>query len=116
MDDAHSFAISDRWSEDVLKRGYTIVPNVLISGRSQLRLTPTEIYVFVALDSFRWDNWHNPFPSLMTLSRLTGLHKQTIYRSLKKLEQVGLLYKEHRYNSSTVYDLSVANDALSSIL
>jgi len=112
QDDEHTFAVDGRWSENVLKHGFTIVPNILISGRTHLALTPTEFYVFVALESYRWDNTHSPFPSLTTLAKQTGLHKQTVYRATNALEIKGLLVKHRRFSKSTVYDLRPANEEL----
>ena len=112
FDDTHTFSPEGRWSPEVLKHGYTIVPNLLISGRCQLRLTPTELYVFIALESYRWDNIHAPFPSLDTLAKQTGLHKQTVYRATTKLEQRGLIEKYRRFSKSTQYDLRPADDEL----
>lgn len=115
VDDEHTFSAEGKWSPEVLKHGFTLVPNLLISSRRQIGLTPTELYIFIALDSYRWDNWHAPFPSLDTLAEQTGLHRQTIYRATKRLEQHRLIDKYQRFSKSNTYDLRPADEILSQI-
>lgn len=112
QDEIHTFSAEGKWSSGVLKYGFTIVPNLLISSRRILGLTPTELYIFIAIDSYRWDSLRAPFPSLNTLAAQTGLHRQTIYRATKKLEMNGLIEKYRNYSRSNTYDLRLADDVL----
>lgn len=101
----YSFEFSAKWSQVVAKQGFTQIPNALLRSRKQLGVTTTELYILIVLESFRYDNWRAPYPSLQLLSEITGLHRQTIYRATAKLETLELIEKYRRYNSSSVYDL-----------
>ena len=113
---AHSFSLDSRWSSEVLAHGFTAIPNLLLKHRNALGITTTELYVFLTLESYRWDNKNLPFPSLDSISMRTGLHRQTVYRSIKRLEERNLILKHRRYSQSTEYDLSPADTQLREVL
>lgn len=112
----YSQYLEGRWSCDVLERGWTCVPNTLIANRVRLGLSSTDMYIVIVLLHYQWDNRKKPYPSLITLSVVTGFSPRQISRSTTKLEYLGLIDKERRFGSSNVYDLSPINKLLERML
>lgn len=112
MRNPHSFSVKGKWPESVLGQGFTAVPNSLIYYRSKLDITIPEFFVIVAIDSFRWDNWNQPFPSLEKLALVTGLSKRQISRITGELECKGYIVKTRRYNKTNLYDLTPLGEEL----
>lgn len=112
MRNPHSFSVNGKWPESVLEQGFTAVPNSLIRYRSKLDITIPEFFVIVAIDSFRWDNWNQPFPSLKTLALVTGLSERQVSRITGALEGKGYIVKTRRYNKTNLYDLTPLGEEL----
>lgn len=100
------FGMEDKWSHEVLSEGFTSIPNLLIFNRCKLGLSTTDMFVFLILESYRWDNRNKPFPSLKALAIRTGLSTQTVYRSTSKLDYLGYIEKVHRFANSNQYDIA----------
>ncbi|HEY4964322.1 MAG TPA: helix-turn-helix domain-containing protein [Candidatus Saccharimonadales bacterium] len=98
-------SVADRWSPEIISKGFTPVPNLLIQYRKYLGMSVTEFYVLLAIEKWRWDNDQKPWPSIKTLVKQTGLSASTIGRATQGLESVGLIGRIHRYNASNLYDM-----------
>ena len=90
---------------------FTMVENSVIEDE---RLLPSEKLVYVVLSKFASQE-RSCFPSLSTLSKLSGYSKSTVVRAIKRLSSLGYLTKERRKdevrgNISTFYTLTLPEE------
>ncbi|MDI3542570.1 MAG: hypothetical protein PWP57_173 [Candidatus Atribacteria bacterium] len=86
---------------------FTIIENSVIEDE---RLLPSEKLVYIVLSKFASQE-RSCFPSLSTISKLSGYSKSTVVRAIHKLCSLGYLTKERRKdklrgNISTFYTLT----------
>ncbi len=86
---------------------FTIVENSVIEDE---RLLPSEKLVYIVLSKFASQE-RCCFPSLSTISKLSGYSKSTVVRAINRLGHLGYLRKERRKNEvrgniSTFYTLA----------
>ncbi len=91
---------------------FTMVENSMIEDE---RLLPSEKLVYVVLSKFASQE-RSCFPSLSTISKLSGYSKSTVVRAIKRLSSLGYLTKERRRdevrgNISTFYTLTLPEEA-----
>lgn len=107
-DDEHTrtpdWSFQTKWSKDVAKLGFTAVPNALLIYTTKLKLKPTEFIVLVNIDSFRWDAYSEPWPSVETLAKRVGVSTKTVIRAITSLEEKGCISRIKRRNISNKYD------------
>ena len=90
---------------------FTMVENSVIEDE---RLLPSEKLVYVVLSKFASQE-RSCFPSLSTLSKLSGYSKSTVVRAINRLSYLGYLTKERRKdevrgNISTFYTLTLPEE------
>lgn len=91
---------------------FTMVENSVIEDE---RLLPSEKLVYVVLSKFASQE-RSCFPSLSTISKLSGYSKSTVVRAINRLSYLGYLTKERRKdevrgNISTFYTLTLPEEA-----
>jgi AraC-like DNA-binding protein len=75
-----------------------------------LNVIPTEeLKVLLALSHFM----PNAYPSIETLSTMTGKSERTVLRHIKKLEELCLIKVERRHRQSSIYTLLLGDTAMS---
>lgn len=77
-------------------RSFTMVYNDFLESDV---LTPYEKLVYITLKKF-CDKAMKAFPSLKTLSSLTGISLSSVRRSIANMKEKGILSIEHRYDKS----------------
>lgn len=89
--------------------GFTILTNGSINGAIDKRITATELKIYVLLNKFCNDG--KSFPSLRTLSKETGISRQSISFHIKELEKADYLKKHYSYNEkgseTRIYELLI---------
>jgi len=90
---------------------FTMVENSVIEDE---RLLPSEKLVYVVLSKFASQE-RSCFPSLSTISKLSGYSKSTVVRAINRLSSLGYLTKERRKdevrgNISTFYTLTLPEE------
>jgi len=90
---------------------FTMVENSVIEDE---KLLPSEKLVYVVLSKFASQE-RSCFPSLSTLSKLSGYSKSTVVRAINRLSSLGYLTKERRKdevrgNISTFYTLTLPEE------
>jgi len=90
---------------------FTMVENSVIEDE---RLLPSEKLVYVVLSKFASQE-RSCFPSLSTISKLSGYSKSTVVRAINRLCHLGYLTKERRKdevrgNISTFYTLTLPEE------
>jgi predicted nucleic acid-binding Zn-ribbon protein len=83
--------ISERWDDDILGRGYFVLPAMLLDRAGDLRLTTNELIVLIAQERYRMSAAEEVFPSETRLARLTCLSVSTVKRSIKSLRAKELI-------------------------
>ena len=90
---------------------FTMVENSVIEDE---KLLPSEKLVYVVLSKFASQE-RSCFPSLSTISKLSGYSKSTVVRAINRLSSLGYLTKERRKdeargNISTFYTLTLPEE------
>lgn len=97
-------SFTEKWGNYVAGYGFTTVPNLLLVYRKALRLSPTEVLVIIAIESFRWTA-SEPWPSLATLEIRSGFSPRQLRRTISRLEDKNLITRIARPGRSNAYDL-----------
>ncbi len=104
VDDRDTFTPQQQWRADMVKRypelfsaGVVSIPNGLIDFRAELGITPTEFvylnHLFSFTDGGKPGKETRATFRIAELARRTGHREETVKRTLKRLEQKGLLQK-----------------------
>jgi DNA-binding MarR family transcriptional regulator len=88
----------DKWSRQVLKLGYTPLPNLLMRAQAKLKISPSQFNVLAQLCEHWWeaDKW--PYPAKDTIARRMGKSPRQIQRYITELEDAGLIERLERFN------------------
>lgn len=106
------WSISSKWHDEILSYGFTQVPNALLIYATKLKLKPSEFFILVNIESFRWDGKKKPYPSLVTLSNRIGIVPRAVSRNITSLIDKECLRREKRMGTSNKYDFYPLNKAL----
>jgi DNA-binding transcriptional regulator YhcF (GntR family) len=81
------------------------LPIALIKSGFLAELKPASVVVYCVLLSYADFNTGRCFPGIPTISTLSGLNRTTVMRSIKELEDWGLLKVIRRQGSVNIYQL-----------
>lgn len=100
-----------RWSSNVMDRGYTQIPTILLWGQARLGLTADELNVLLQIISHWFYSGNDPHPSKARIAERMGKHARTVQGYLTSLEEKGFLKRVERFRASkgqdaNGYDLS----------
>ena len=107
------YGFASKWTLLIAKSGYTALPNLLIQHQADLGITPSEMAVVIGLLAKKWSK-SNPYPSVKTLSRQSGLAANTVRNQLRRLERKGLIKRKFRQGTSSEYDFAPMVERLKS--
>ncbi|KQY99993.1 hypothetical protein ASD45_03645 [Pseudolabrys sp. Root1462] len=88
----------DKWSPQVLKFGYTALPNLLLRAQAKLGITPTQFNVLAQLVEHWWDADKYPFPAKDTIARRIGKSPRQVQRYITELETAGYVKRIERFS------------------
>lgn len=88
----------DKWSPQVMKFGFTPLPNLLLRAQGKLKLTPMQINVLVHLAEHWWEADKNPFPAKERIALRMGKSSRQIQRYITQLEKGGFVKRIARYS------------------
>lgn len=108
---ARSKTSDEKWGQEVMQLGFSIIPALLLRAQQRLGLNPTQLAVLLQLIDYWWEHDSKPFPSKQALSERLGLGPRQIQRHIADLEKAGLVQRNERRKadggkSSNEYDLS----------
>lgn len=111
-------SVANKWGEMVASYGHTTVPNLLIEHIVDLKLSPSEFLIVVCVLKFKWSD-EDPYPSADTLSKLSGLAKNTVRTQIRQLKKRGLVKvvrrtSENNAQQSNGYDFTPLRKKLES--
>lgn len=79
-----------KWGEST-RAGYQPIPNTLLKHQCSLGLGPTDMLVLLNVTMHWWGPDSFPFPASNNIAHRMGVSPRTVQRSLKKMQQLGLL-------------------------
>lgn len=88
----------DKWSPQVLKHGYTALPNLLLRAQAKLKITPMQFNVLAQLAEHWWDADKFPFPAKETIARRMNKSPRQVQRYITELENAGLIRRVERFS------------------
>lgn len=94
----------ERWSGNVMDRGYTMLPTILLWGQAKLGLTADELNVLLQIISHWFYAGNDPHPSKGTIAARMGKHPRTVQDYITSLEKKGFLKRVERYRASKGQD------------
>jgi len=87
----------DKWSPQVMKLGYTPLPNLLLRAQGKLKLSPVMLNVLVQLAEHWWEADKNPFPAKDRIAIRMGKSPRQVQRYITKLESAGFVKRIERF-------------------
>lgn len=112
--------VAARWTQKILRDGFTPVANFFLDHYSEIGVTSTEAMFLIHLVRFKRDEGH-PWPSYRVVSQKMGIHDRRarqIARSLedkKLLVRIGRRDQETRKWHSNEFNLSPLFEALEEV-
>ncbi len=98
-----------KWGEEVLDRGFCMVPSILIRGQKRLGLTTTQLVILLNLIDWWIKPEHPPWSSKEDLADRIGIKPRQLQRQIADLEKAGLVKRIERKNHNgkipNAYDL-----------
>lgn len=99
-------AAAEKWGDEVLSRGFQIVPDLLLKMQSKLTadgISSPEMVVLLNILMHWWTRESVAFPRPAELARRIGVDRRSVDRALVKLVDKGLLNKE-KFGNRVLYD------------
>lgn len=87
----------DKFTAQVMKRGYTMVPNLLLMAQARLKISPPEFNVLVQLFGFWWDADKDPYPTKEKIAGRMGKSARMVQRYIAELEDKGYVERVERF-------------------
>jgi predicted transcriptional regulator len=88
----------DKWSPQVMKFGYTPLPNLLLKAQGKLKITPMQFNVLVQVVEHWWEAERDPYPAKDTIARRMNKSPRQVQRYLTELEHAGMIRRIARYS------------------
>jgi hypothetical protein len=102
----------DKWSPQVLKFGYTALPNLLLRAQGKLKITPMQLNVIVQLAEHWWNADDYPWPAKRTIATRMNKSPRQVQRYITQLEQRGLISRIERYSGRKAQMTNSYSDGL----
>lgn len=101
----------DRWTDEVLKAGFTIIPSALVIRQRQLGLKAVDVNILLHLISAWWRKESFPRLSKQTIAKRMGIDPSTVQRRVRAMESAGLVKRIRRTgkkkaDQTNAYDLT----------
>lgn len=90
--------LEDKWSAQVMKLGYTGLPNLLLRAQGKLKITPMQFNALVQVIEHWWEAERDPFPAKDTIARRMNKSPRMVQRYLTQLERAGMIRRIARYS------------------
>lgn len=89
-----AFQAASKWTKPVMQRGFTIVPNLLLSHQHSLGLSSPECMLLIHLITYWWESDKNPYPSKAVLAQRMGISERQVQRYISELIQKGFIRRK----------------------
>jgi len=101
-----------KWGDEILKSGWTGIPNLLLKHAKDLKISPTELVILIYLIRFWWRVNDLPFPSISKTSEEIGITRKTASKHFGLLKEKGFIKEVMKPNGQTAYSLEGLVEAL----
>src|SRR5215467_13534681 len=88
-------SIAVRFGDEVLRAGFTAVPNLVLNYYAQLGITPSELVFIIHV----WQHWwsrNDPYPSLRTIAEKMDVSRRQAQNYVQSLKAKNLLVVNER--------------------
>lgn len=90
--------VQDKWSPQVMKLGFTPLPNLLLRAQGKLKLSPVMLNVLVQLAEHWWEADKDPYPAKDRIAGRMGKSPRQVQRYITKLEKAGFVKRIERFS------------------
>lgn len=97
--------LEKKWGKVLIREGWTPIPNIILQNQRRLGLDAQDFALIMVIASHWWVSERLPFPSKKRMATYLDLSTRQIQRRLKGLEDAGLLKRNFRPGTSTIYSL-----------
>ena len=97
------YSFAKKWSPAIAAHGHTAIPNLLLRRYLDMGITSPELRMIIALETYRWDD-KEPFPSVKSLSKLTGVSSRQGRLILTSLHNKGLIIRTEHVGGTNTYN------------
>lgn len=77
-----------------MARGFTIIPNLLLSHQHALGLSSLHCMLLIHLTTYWWESDRNPYPSKSVLAQRMGISDRQVQRYVSDLVQAGFIRRQ----------------------
>lgn len=100
-----------KWGQPLMKAGWCLLPSTILVNQHELQLSPTDVNILMHLIAHWWYADRLPYPSKKRLADCMGVHKSTIQRRIRRMEELRLIKRIRRKSQekgqmTNYYDLS----------
>jgi hypothetical protein len=88
----------DKWSPQVMKLGFTPLPNLLLRAQGRLKLSPVMFNVLAQLAEHWWEADKDPYPAKARIAQRMGKSERQVQRYITQLEKGGFVERIQRYS------------------
>lgn len=90
----------DKWSAQVMKLGYTPIPNLLLRAQGKLEISPVQMNVLLQLAEHWWEAGKDPYPAKDTIAARVGKSRRQVQRYITELEKDGFIERIARFSGT----------------
>jgi DNA-binding MarR family transcriptional regulator len=98
-------SFEDFYGNDLLTKGFTQVPNCLVTCQRSLGLNQSEVALLISLLMHDYKGTNTIYPSLMKIAHSFAKDDETVRRWLRSLEKKGYLTREFQDGDVNLYNV-----------
>ena len=89
-------ASEKKWSHDVLRLGWCLLPSLLFRAQRKLNITALQMAVLLQLLEHWWEAERAPYPSKETIAHRLDMSPRQVQRHIAALEAAGYVRRRER--------------------
>ena len=86
----------EKWTGELLRAGWVMLPNVIIEKQRELGLDPVDLNIVLHLATHWWERETLPHPSVARMAAAMGMSPRQLSRRLTSLHKRGLVTRQVR--------------------
>jgi len=87
-----------KWTQTLMKAGWTVLPSVILDRQKALGLDAVDINILLHLAKHWWYSENMPHPSKQSIAECMGIDKSTVRRRIARMEKDGLISRQTRFH------------------
>jgi hypothetical protein len=88
----------EKWSSALMEAGWTVLPSIILEKQHALGLDAVDVNILLQLARYWWYSDNPPHPSKASIAQCIGVDPSTVRRHIARMEDVGFIRREARYN------------------